>query len=119
MFNFWLRATRSLWILVSSNLIPLLLSNWPGELGEIAKKFKRMGGLLFGVDFIGAAFIDRNVPMSTLWAGHDSLSSCRHEQWTAHSSFTSKEPLAGINLLFQTLSSHMFRRQSPVFKHAS
>ena len=61
MFNFWLRATRSLWILVSSNLIPLLLSNWPGELGEIAKKFKRMGGLLFGVDFIGVAFIDRNV----------------------------------------------------------
>lgn len=61
MFNFWLRATRSLWVLVSSNLIPLLLSNWPGELEEIAKKFKRMGGLLFGVDFIGVAFIDRNV----------------------------------------------------------
>lgn len=45
MFNFWLRATRSLWVLVSSNLIPLLLSNWPGELGEIAKMFERMGGL--------------------------------------------------------------------------
>ena len=118
MFNFWLWATRSLWVLVSSNLIPLLLSNWPGELGKIAKMFERMGGLLFGVDFISVAFIDRNVPMSTLWAGHDSLS-CRHEQWTAHSSFTSKELLAGINLLFQTLSFHMFRRQSPVFKHAS
>lgn len=64
MFNFWLRATRSLWVLVSSNLIPLLLSNWPGELGEIAKMFERMEGLLFGVDFIGVAFIDRNVPMS-------------------------------------------------------
>ena len=118
MFNLWLRATRSLWILVSSNPIPLLLSNWPGELGEIAKKFKRMRGLLFGVDFIGVAFIDRNVPMSTLRAGHDSLS-CRHEQWAAHCSFASKEPLAGINLLFQTLSSLMFRWQSPVFKHAS
>ena len=117
---------RSLWISsetpkkVSSNLISLLLSNWPGKLGWVVKKFKRMRGLLFGVDFFGVAFIDRNVPMSILYHVYTTvMSTWQLIMLTWASSFTSKETLTGINLLFETLSSHLFRRQSPVFKHAS